>query len=62
MRVIAAQGLKCPLEGNPRKYITDAEPVDVPGTAYYKRLVKDGSLVIAPAKPAGKKEAKADGK
>ncbi len=63
MKVLAAKGTRCPMEGKPRQYITDAEPgQNVPESAYYKRLVKDGSLVIAPVKPAGKKEVKADGK
>jgi len=62
MKVQAAPGTKCPMEGNPRKYITDAVPVDVPESAYYKRLVGDGSLTIVPDKPARKKEATADGK
>ena len=48
MKVIAAQGLKCPMERNPRQYITDGETVEVPETSYYKRLVADGSLLIAP--------------
>lgn len=62
MKVIAAVGTKCPMEGKPRKYITDAVSVDVPESAYYKRLVEDGSLLIAPAnKPARKKETKTDG-
>lgn len=62
MRVMAAPGTKCPQEGRPRKYIMDAEPVDVPDSAYYKRLVADGSLLTAPAGSPKKKEAKADGK
>ncbi len=45
MKVKAAPGIKCPMEGQPRKYITDAEAVDVPYTAYYIRRVNDGSLV-----------------
>jgi len=48
MKVIAAQGLKCPMERNPRQYITDGETVEVPETSYYKRLIADGSLLIAP--------------
>jgi hypothetical protein len=46
MKVIAAKGTRCPKEDNPREYITDNTPVDVPDTAYYKRLVKDGSLIV----------------
>jgi hypothetical protein len=62
MKVQAAPGMKCPIEGNPRKFITDAAPIDVPESAYYKRLVGDGSLRVATDKPARKKEATADGK
>lgn len=48
MKVIAAKGLKCPKEGKPREYITDTESVDVPeGSTYYRRLINDGSLVLA---------------
>jgi len=47
MKVIAAKGTRCPKEGYPREYIADAAAVDVPDTAYYKRLVKDGSLILA---------------
>ena len=45
MKVKAKAGTKCPMEGKPRKYITADKAVDVPETAYYKRLVRDGSLV-----------------
>ncbi len=55
MKVIAKPGTKCPKEGKPREYITDAEAVEVPATTYYNRLVKDGSLIKdPPANPAGK--------
>jgi len=47
MEVIAAPGLQCPMEDKPRSYITDAKPVTVPETAYYLRLLADGSLVPA---------------
>lgn len=57
MKVIAAQGLKCPCEKKPREYITDAVEVDVPETAYYLRLIGDGSLMLA-GKKATKKEAR----
>ena len=50
MNVIAKKGTKCPKEGKPRKYITDSAPVEVPGTAYYRRLIKDGSLEIEVSK------------
>ena len=61
MKVKAKPGTRCPMEEDHRKYITDSEAVDVPGSTYYKRLVRDGSLVLAdPDK--GKKEVKSDGK
>ena len=44
MKVIAKPGTKCPMEGQPKKYITDSRGADVPDTAYYRRLVADGSL------------------
>ena len=63
MFVKAAPGTTCPKEDNPRTYIDDSEAgTEVPNTAYYIRLVADGSLsVVAPAAPAKKKEVKADG-
>ena len=61
MKVIAAQGTQCPMEINPRQYISDSEAVEVPETAYYLRLVDDGSLVKAPATGKQKKEDKANG-
>lgn len=52
MKVKAAPGLHCPMEGEPRKLITDAAAVDVPNTSYYRRLLLDGSLVAADDAPA----------
>lgn len=52
MRVKAAPGLNVPREENPRKYITDAEPVDIEMTGYYIRRMADGDLVeVAGAQP-----------
>lgn len=45
MKVKAAKGTRCPMEGKPREYITDAKAVVVPASPYYLRLVRDGSLV-----------------
>ncbi|EKD36779.1 MAG: hypothetical protein ACD_75C01374G0002 [uncultured bacterium] len=42
-------GLKCPMEGMPRKYITDSVPVTVHCTDYYRRLVDDSSLILVQA-------------
>lgn len=54
MKVKAASGLKCPMEDNPRKYITDdPKGIVVPDTSYYQRLVDDGSLELVPVKTKG---------
>lgn len=53
MKVVAAKGLKCPREENPREYITDSEQVEVPESGYYLRLIADGSLTIASSAPRG---------
>lgn len=45
MKVIARKGLRVPKERAARKYITDAETVDVPDTAYYIRRVTEGDLI-----------------
>jgi len=45
MQVKAAPGLKVPREDNPRKYITDSEPVEIEMTGYYIRRMADGDLV-----------------
>jgi hypothetical protein len=47
MNVQSAPGTKCPKEGKPREYIDDKTPQKVPSSAYYLRLVADGSLVVA---------------
>lgn len=49
MLVKSIQGAQCPKENNPRDYITDTEPVEVPDTTYYRRLVTEGSLIEVPA-------------
>jgi hypothetical protein len=60
MKVQAAPGAKCPKEGKPREYITDNMPVEVPDSAYYIRLVADGSLteISTTAENADKKGGK----
>jgi hypothetical protein len=61
MRVRADDGLKCPKEDNPREYITDdAKGTEVLESAYYIRLIGDGSLVRIPPVAPGVKGA--DGK
>jgi hypothetical protein len=50
MKVLAAPGLECPMENDPthRKRIPDSGPgVEVPDdSAFYQRLLADGSLVL----------------
>lgn len=53
--VKAAPGRQCPMEEKPRSYITDTEAVEVPETAYYVRLIGDGSLVPAETAQKAKK-------
>lgn len=60
MKVKAAPGIKVPMEDKPREYITDAPPegeqsFDVPETAYYRRRITDGDLVIVKATTKGVK-------
>jgi hypothetical protein len=46
-------GTICPKEGSPREYITN-KPVQVQDTMYYRRLIDEGSLELATAKPKAK--------
>ncbi len=48
MKAKAAPGIKVPKEDKPREYITDAEAVDLPDTAYYLRRVAEGDLIETP--------------
>jgi hypothetical protein len=43
--VKGAAGLKLPMEGAPRRYITEAEPVAVEASHYYRKAIADGDLV-----------------
>jgi hypothetical protein len=46
MKVKTNTGEICPREENYKEFVTDAaEGVEVPDTAYYRRLVVEGSLV-----------------
>lgn len=56
MQVKATPGTRCPKEGKPRDYIDDKTPQEVPDSAYYMRLVTDGSLVVAPEKKPVKRD------
>lgn len=44
MKVIAAVGIKVPLENQPYAYI-EQEPVEVENTVYYQRRIADGDLI-----------------
>jgi len=59
IKVIAAPGIKVPMEDKPRSYITDEEPADVEDSAYYQRRIADGDLAIyePPTKKAGARAA-----
>jgi len=46
MKVLATPGTRCPKEGKPREFITDQKPVEVSDSAFYLRLVADGSLIL----------------
>ncbi|NVO00758.1 MAG: hypothetical protein HXX17_15690 [Geobacteraceae bacterium] len=55
MLVKTLLGEICPLEGKYRDYITDAEAgVEVADTSYYRRLLDEGSLILAVAPVAAK--------
>ncbi len=57
--VQAAPGIKVPMEGAARQYITDSQPQAVPESAYYLRRLDDGDLIRVPDAPP---EAVAPGK
>jgi len=52
MQVLAAPGLKVPMEGKPRDYILDTPPEGAAAytvaddSAYYARRVAEGDLVV----------------
>lgn len=60
IHVKAAPGVEVPFEGAPRRYITDKEAVTVDNSAYYRRRIADGDLVLASAPRAPKKDKEAD--
>lgn len=49
MNVIARKGLKVPIEGKPRTYITDATAVTVLDSHYYRRRIAEGDLLVVAA-------------
>lgn len=60
--VKAVSGVRVPMEGMPRRHITDAKPVAVPDAAYYRRRIADGDLVLVDAKAIAEAEAPAETK
>ncbi len=50
MKVKAAPGMKFPMEDNARKYIT-TNAVTVENTAYYRRAIQDGDLILVKNEP-----------
>lgn len=52
IKVKAASGIKYPLEGMPSKHVTDGDAVEVPDTAYYRKAIGDGDLVLVAAPKA----------
>ncbi len=59
MKVKAAPGMKFPMEDNARKYIT-TEAVTVENTAYYRRAVQDGDLILVKDEPEATEVAEQD--
>lgn len=53
--VQARKGIRVPIEGAPRRYITDDQPRTVTLSAYYRRQIKDGDLVVVQAAKPTKK-------
>lgn len=60
--VKAVSGVRVPMEGMPRRHITDAAPVAVPDAAYYRRRIADGDLVLVDAKAIAEAKAAAEAK
>lgn len=61
MKVKAAPGIQVPKEDKPREFITDAEAVEVPNSAYYLRIVAEGDLIDVDAAASAKSSVKAKG-
>lgn len=49
--VRAREGVRVPMEGAPRRYITADLPVTVPASPYYLRHLAEGDLVEEPVTP-----------
>jgi hypothetical protein len=61
INVKAVQGLKVPKEEKPREYISESKAEKVPASAYYRRLVADGSLIDMDTRPSAEAKAKKGG-
>ena len=59
IKVKAAPGVRVPMEGQARRYITDADPVTITLTAYYRRQMSAGDLLEYIDVPDGQETAKA---
>lgn len=46
MKVIASKDWLVPMEGQPRRYIGAQEAVSVEDSAYYRRQIADGDLLV----------------
>ena len=45
--VKAAPGVEVPMEGAPRRYITGRDSVQVEDSAYYRRRIADGDVLLS---------------
>lgn len=59
MHVVAAPGLRVPMESDPRRQIdpAPAAAIEVPDTSYYRRRIASGEL-LKKARPSAKEPAK----
>ncbi|NIG88530.1 hypothetical protein M5J15_03895 [Serratia symbiotica] len=53
INVIARNGVRVPKEDTPDRYITDSESVSVAQSAYYRRRLREGDLLLAKDAPSG---------
>ncbi|MBN3900797.1 hypothetical protein H3H12_00590 [Serratia marcescens] len=53
INVIARTGIRVPKEEMPDRYITDSEAVSVAQSAYYRRRLREGDLLLASVTPPG---------
>ncbi|BEN89972.1 hypothetical protein SMQC07_37710 [Serratia marcescens] len=53
INVIARKGIRVPKEERPDRYITDGAAVSVEQSAYYRRRLHEGDLLLASVTPPG---------